>query len=78
MLELGDRVRAQNLPFSQKHFYQPDLEHWFVTKEGIYRGEVQHQGNIVGYLLENIDSGALEIFFPMPHLSGECILQKVD
>ena len=75
---IGDLIRVQNIPFSQKHFNNPELEHWFVPKEGIFQGKVYDQEQFIGYLIENMENGVLEVFFPMPELSGECFLEKID
>ena len=68
---LGDRIRLENIPFSQKHFHDDSLWEYFIPVEG----RVCYVSLDEIHLLDG--KGERIIFRPIPPLSGQVIVHRI-
>lgn len=72
-IHIGDYVRLENLPYSQKHFENETLKHYF---KGYIEGHIQYIQYDRIHLITN--EGKTETFFPIPPLSGQFFWEIID
>ena len=77
-IQINDIILVQNFPFSQKYFDNAEYDHWFVPKTGIYKGDVTHNGCFIGYLIKDILTSKLEIFYRLSDNTGNCFITKIQ
>lgn len=71
-LKVGDCVYLENMPFSQKYYFDDDLKDWAYMKA---KGKILNI-SIDTILLKNEFQEEV-IFKPIPPLSGDIYIQKL-